>query len=218
MIKAIIFDFDGVICRTEEFYIEYKYELFKKLGYPLTKEYMYNSIGQNFKQFFLKQYPNLDDYNGIYQLYRHAMLEVNPPYEDIFNDEIFELLYYCKKNKIKCAIASNTPVSRVIRDSKLLKIDSYMDELIGADIVKCEKPNPDFYRYACKKLNVLVSEAIVVEDSAIGIQAAIDAGIYTVAKNAYPLKINQSKASNKVDRLDEVISIIESLAYLFFNS
>ena len=54
-------------------------------------------------------------------------------------------------------------------------------------------------------------EVIVIEDSVHGIEAAVNAGLYTIAKKEYFFNLDQSYANIQVDKHTEVIDIIERL-------
>lgn len=209
MIKNIIFDFDGVICRTEKAHVDLKYQLFQEWGYPTEYETIVKMIGKNFEQSFPELYPDADiDYYA--PIFRKALLENKPDYRDIFNDEILILLDYCKSCGIRCAIASNSPTKRNIENAKLLGIYDTMDKIIGNDITSCKKPNPIFYQDVLKLFNADPLTTIVIEDSPTGIHAAKGAGLFTIAKRTEGLlSLDQSEADCIIDKLDEVIDIIK---------
>lgn len=212
MIKAVIFDFDGVICNTEGFALEFKYKKFKEWGFKVTKEQLKEMVGTNFTQAFPLLFPEVENAQKYIDLYYQERSLVETPYDEIFNKEIFVLLEYCKEHHIACAIASNSTEKRVIKEAKTLHIDSYMSGLFGYDSAGCMKPDPKFYGHALKELNVLPEEAIIIEDSTLGIQAAVEANVFTVAKKVPDFdNIDQSKANTSVETLDQVIAIIEQM-------
>lgn len=83
-------------------------------------------------------------------------------------------------------------------------IKKYFDYVISGDEVKVSKPDPEIY---LKAANELCSDFyIAVEDSTIGICAAKNANLYTVAlKQKYP--INQKKADLIIENLDDILQI-----------
>ena len=54
------------------------------------------------------------------------------------------------------------------------------EDIVSAHTVKCGKPAPDVYMYACKKLGIDPKDTIAVEDSPNGVISASDAGCNTV--------------------------------------
>lgn len=210
MIKTIIFDFDGVICRTEKYHVDLKYQLFQEWGYPTEYEALVKTVGKNFEQSFPELYPDAD-VNYYTPIFKKALVENKPDYRDIFNDEIFILLDYCKANGIRCAIASNSLTQRNIENAELLGIKDYMDKIIGNDITSAKKPNPVFYQDVIKLLNANPLTTVVIEDSPTGIHAAKGAGLFTIAKRTEGLlSLDQSEADCIIDKLDEAINIIKA--------
>ena len=62
------------------------------------------------------------------------------------------------------------------------------DLMVTAFDVKHGKPNPEPYLMGLKKAGIQASEAIVVENAPLGVQAARAAGIFTIAVNTGPLQ------------------------------
>ena len=61
------------------------------------------------------------------------------------------------------------------------------ERMVTSDDVRHGKPNPEPYLMGLRKSGVTADEAIVVENAPLGVQAAVAAGIYTVAVNTGPL-------------------------------
>ena len=62
MIKAVIFDLDGVILDTERLNVSFKLELSKKLGYSLTRNDIVNSLGLGKKEAIEYFYKLVNNY------------------------------------------------------------------------------------------------------------------------------------------------------------
>ena len=210
MIKTILLDFDGVICRTEKHHVDLKFRLFQEWGYPTPYETIVKTVGKNFDQSFPELYPDadMDYYNPIF---KEALRASRPDYREIFNEEIFILLEYCKENDIRCAIASNSGSARLIETAELLGLSKYICGVVGNDMTSVKKPNPGFYEDAVRILNADKATTLVVEDSPTGIHAAKGAGLFTIAKRTEGLlSLDQSEADIAVDTLDQVIDIIKT--------
>lgn len=210
MIKALIFDYDGVICRTEEYFQQRKIEYINSLGYSVTMEDMFPYIGESFSTVFVRMFPEEKNADEIINYYYENLATCLPPYEEIFNKEIFEVLEYCKRKGIKVAIASNSKHYRLVGECENLHLLKYIDKLFSSELAGVAKPNPAFYELALKRLNVNSNEAIVIEDSKNGIMAAKKANIYTLAKKENVFHIDQSLADGQIDLLTEVIDVIEN--------
>ena len=91
-------------------------------------------------------------------------------------------------------------------------IDDFDVMVYGPD-VKRGKPFPDIFLKACEKLGVSPQEAIVLEDSEAGIQAAYDAHIpvYCIPDLKQPGKEYVQKAQGVLSSLLDVIPVIENM-------
>lgn len=210
MIKALIFDYDGVICRTEEYFQQRKVDYINSLGYSITLQDLFPFIGESFSTVFVRMFPNHPNADEVVRYYYETLATCLPPYEEIFNSEIFEVLEYCKNKGIKVAVASNSKHYRLVQECENLKLLKYLDKLVSSELAQVAKPNPAFYELTLKKLNVNNDEAIVIEDSKNGILAAKKANIYTLAKKENIFHIDQSLADGQIDLLTEVIDVIEN--------
>ena len=64
MIKAVLFDFDGVICDTEPQFFEYKLKKMNEMGFPVTREFLLERIGESFRVMFPREFK-VDDPENI---------------------------------------------------------------------------------------------------------------------------------------------------------
>jgi beta-phosphoglucomutase-like phosphatase (HAD superfamily) len=81
---------------------------------------------------------------------------------------------------------------------------SAIDLIAAGDIVEKKKPAPDIYQYALTALGLDAAEAIAIEDSAIGLRAALGAGVTTlVTRSSYTLDEDFTGAAAVVDDLGE---------------
>jgi len=83
-------------------------------------------------------------------------------------------------------VASNTLRDIVEQYLVQLGFADLVAVIVGSDNVAAPKPAPDVYRYACEELGADPRTAIAVEDSALGAQAARDAGLYVIGVPSQP--------------------------------
>ena len=91
-----------------------------------------------------------------------------------------------------------------------LGIHKYFDQLVSSSNVAHPKPAPDTFQLALKKLGVSAEEAIVVEDSSYGVEAAIAAGIACVGYD------NPHSGKQDLSRADVLLESFEGLTPSFF--
>lgn len=172
MIKAIIFDMDGVISDTEVAQSEAEAKLLKKYGINLTTEEIMEKysgvkdrewIGALIKEFNLS--VNLD--NLIEEKYQKLMrVEIRPM------DGSVELINNFKNNDFKLAVASASPpefINLVLRE---LKISGKFEILTSASELEKGKPDPQIFLLAAQRLKLKPEECLVIEDGINGMIAA----------------------------------------------
>ncbi|NBI05540.1 HAD family hydrolase [Senegalia massiliensis] len=184
MIKAFIFDMDGVIVNSEPELVKIEIEYMANFGVEITKKDLDEFVGTNSYYMFdkLKKKYNLnktvnelvDEVRGIYL--DHIQLKENV---NAING-VIPLIKDLHNKGIKMVVASSSPVSWIEKIIETLEIREYFQELISGDFVKDSKPAPDIFLYALDKLKVKKEEAIVIEDSENGVKAANNAGIKVI--------------------------------------
>jgi beta-phosphoglucomutase-like phosphatase (HAD superfamily) len=135
---------------------------------------------------------------------------------------LFEVLNFLQEKKIKIAIASSSPEENIKKVLSRAKINiKYFDKIISGFDVQEPKPHPQIYRCACEKLGVLPVNAIAIEDSDIGVESAVNAGMRAIyVPDLKPLTVKiQQMAFKTLTSLDETIQYIYiNLKNLFLNS
>ncbi|KAL3135727.1 hypothetical protein ABBQ38_006195 [Trebouxia sp. C0009 RCD-2024] len=110
-------------------------------------------------------------------------------YQDIIGTDaearpgVMRLMDEARDAGIKVAVCSAATKSSVVHVVKSLLGDERFEALdcfLAGDDVPEKKPDPSIYTLAAKRLSVQPAECLVVEDSAIGLQAAVDAGMRCV--------------------------------------
>lgn len=211
MIKAVIFDFDGVICDTEPLNFNYKLNKMNEMGFPVTKEFLLQRVGESFKVMFPREFPHVENPKKYVKEYYEGYEKAHMDYKSVLYPEVISLLEYCKQNNLICVIASNSAQKRLEDAVEEIGLTNYFYKLYTSQQLKIAKPNPLFYTTVIEDLNLSKDEAIVIEDSVHGIEAAVNAGLYTIAKKEYFFNLDQSKANIQVDKHTEIIDILEKL-------
>lgn len=90
------------------------------------------------------------------------------------------LLHHYQTNDVICSVASSSPMQHITHRLTHTGVLDYFSHLTSGQEVARGKPNPDIYILAVEKLGLKVSECIAFEDSELGAQAAIAAGLKVV--------------------------------------
>ncbi|MCJ7433563.1 MAG: HAD-IA family hydrolase [Anaerolineales bacterium] len=186
MIRALIFDFDGLILDTEtpEFlvwqsiYMEHGHELPAHEWSKIVGGYGISNFDAAEHLTDLTQ-GQLDavSLRARHQVESSAAIADSPILPGVEN-----IIHAAKKLGLKLAIASSSPHTWVDTHTKRLGIFDYFDKVICAEDVLPgrTKPNPDLFLKALDQLKVQKNKAVVFEDSPNGVKAAQSAGIFVV--------------------------------------
>jgi HAD superfamily hydrolase (TIGR01509 family) len=184
MIRALVFDFDGLILETELPLFQSWQELFSKYGLEFPLEKWLRNIGTSDEPF--KAYKELErnlgpliDLSDDYKHRRERELELIGYREPL--PGVVDYLQDAKKNGIKIGLASSSSCEWVEGHLSRLGILQYFDIVQAKDDVERTKPDPALFRTAVERLGVQPEEAIAFEDSPNGILAARRAGLFCVA-------------------------------------
>ena len=183
MIKAVIFDMDGVLFDTEKLAVKCWDEIGVKAGLGKSGYMVYKTLGRTKEEsvkIFEKEFGtrfNNEVFQKYYREYLNEYYKNNPVPK---KEGLDEILSYLKDNNYKIAVASSSGRNSVLHHLDDAKITDYFDVIICGDMVKRSKPEPDIYLTAAKKLNVPASECIAVEDSESGLNSAHCAGMTVV--------------------------------------
>jgi len=96
------------------------------------------------------------------------------------SDGLCELLQYLRDNHLRATVASSSRGAFVEAVLDYLGISSFFEGYTCGEEIKNSKPAPDIFLLAAKKMGVLPSECLVIEDSSAGVRAGKAAGMFTI--------------------------------------
>jgi len=224
MLKAVIFDFDGVIVDSEGIHLHSFNRVLDRYGAEVGKEDYY------------EKYLGLSDCDLYKRLIEEGILpcehgeieelirEKNAIFEEIARGEakiipgVREFLERIRAERIRMAVCSGSLMSEIALILEKCGLKEYFETIVSADEVNQSKPSPEGFIKVLDRLNaagsqdVGASECVVVEDSQWGLDAASAAGMHTVAvTNSYGADelasadiITANLAELKVARLREL--------------
>lgn len=179
MIKAVIFDMDGVLIDTEKHYNAAWCESARMAGFDFTREHglMLRSCDANVGDKMMKEiFGESFDYFAIREVRRKLVAERLEKYGLEKKPGVDEILAYLREKGIKTAVATATPIELTLQHLDKIGIKDKFDKIVSAKQVKNGKPAPDVYLYACEQIGEKPEDCIAVEDSPNGIKAAYAAG------------------------------------------
>ncbi len=186
MLKALIFDFDGLILDTETPEVLVWQSIYREHGYELPVEEWAKTVGgygiSNFdaaEHLAVVSQGRLD--SGSERM-RHRAKAMEIIHASSILPGVVGLIEAAKNKGLSVAIGSSSPHSWVDSHVQRLGIFEYFDHIVCQDDVPPgrTKPNPDIFLTVLKRLKIKPDEAVVFEDSVNGVTAARSAGIFVV--------------------------------------
>jgi len=204
MIKAVIFDFDGIIVDSERLH----WAAFNKVLEPLGKiiswpDYIKIFIGFDDRDTFRHALPGLAEQ----ELYR-MITQKAAAFQELLESDgaaalpgAVDLIKHLSGN-IPLAICSGALRADILPILGCLGIENAFDAIVTADETHISKPDPAPYKLASKKLGV--TSGLAIEDTQAGIASAKGAGLKVLAvTNSYP--------AEALTQADAVIASLEGL-------
>lgn len=181
MVKAIIFDVDGVLLDTVPYHYKAWKKLFKEQNIKFTfADYLLKVNGIPRKNGLKNIIPHLEEkeLEILSQKKQDYFLELVTKYPPPPLPGVIPILKIFKKKGIKLAAASSSKnVSLLLKRSGLT---IYLSAIISGNDFKKPKPDPELFILASKRIKVKPSECAVIEDAAIGIEAAKNGKMQTI--------------------------------------
>ena len=214
MKKAIIFDMDGLMIDSETVTFQAYQFVLKEMNLSMSIDFYKTLLG--------KTIPDI--HQRFYEVYgpdfpvENLIKKTHERVEYIFKTQgvplkkgLIELLEYLKQHHYRTIVATSSQRKRVDEILSLAHIEHYFDDSICGDEVSRGKPHPEVFLNSCHKLHVLPHEAIVLEDSEPGIQAAYDGNIDVICipDMKMPEKYYQNMTTEIFESLNDVIDYLE---------
>ena len=196
VIKACIFDLDGVIVDTAYFhYLAWK-RLANELGHNLTEV-------ENERLKGVSRMQSLDivlDLAGVSLNSEHKEILANKKntwfndyVQQMTPDAIFpgvrDLMQTLKSEGLQVGLASSSKNARTVL--RLLEVQHEFDAIVDGNMIERTKPDPEIFLRAAALLGVDPSECVVIEDAEAGVDAAIAAGMKCIGIGS-PLTLNNA--------------------------
>ena len=175
MVKAIIFDMDGLLVDSEPYWKIAEKICFGKLGLQLDDELLRQVMGFRLSE-VVEHWYNYQAWGE--KNFEAVEADVLSTVKQLIQENanalpgVIQTLELCKTNGFKIALASSSAMSLIDVVVDKLNIRHYFDLLVSAEFEPYGKPHPSVFLTTAKQLNVLSTECLVFEDSVNGMIAA----------------------------------------------
>lgn len=181
MIKAAIFDMDGLLIDSERIIMQACMVAAEQIGITYTQaEYveLIGRAGPDSTRIMVGQLGGVVNFNQVMQGLDILLAEHNHAFP--LKAGAMDLLKHYQSNHIICSVASSSPIHHIMHRLNHVGVFDYFTHITSGQEVTHGKPSPDIYLLAVKKLGLKVEECIAFEDSENGALAAIAAGLKVV--------------------------------------
>ncbi|MEY3870154.1 MAG: hypothetical protein RLZZ338_4045 [Cyanobacteriota bacterium] len=220
MLKAVLFDFNGVIINDESIHNALIEQLMIEENLRLKPgEFRQVCLGRSDRACLMELFNRrgrILDESGLLKLLRRKAkayrdfldsMESLPLYQGLG-----ELLSQLQDAQLKLAVVSGAMHSEIEVVLTRAGLISFFDAIVAGDDILTSKPEPDGYLLAIQRLNQLYpdfhlqgAECLAIEDTLAGIQAAHNGGIPVLGvAHTYPLHILQRWATWSVDTFGDI--------------
>ena len=219
MIKAVIFDMDGVIIDSEGKYLEYIYEFAREKRRDIQIEELYGTVGATKRdcwEIVEKAVANGQSWEELRREYhergiwKRAFEEVD--YQAIFRPEVLTVMDWIRERGFKLAVASSTNIEQVTKILTMNHVAERLELMVSGGMFKRSKPDPEIYFYTAEKLGVKPEECLVIEDSTVGITAAHSAGMHVAALIDRRFNFDRSLADFELGSLNDIPGLVEKIS------
>ncbi|HET8804369.1 MAG TPA: HAD family phosphatase [Aequorivita sp.] len=210
MLKAVLFDMDGVIVDTEPLHRKAYFKMFNDVNIDVS-EALYDSftgqatlpicrtLCQHFKLSETPEYL-------VSTKRKHFKYLFENDSELALLDGVHDLIKDYHSNGLTLVLASSASMPNINRIFERFDLDKYFKAKISGADLKASKPHPEIFLKAAELAGEHTNHCMVIEDSTNGIEAAKAANIYCVGfKSPHSANQDYSKADRVITSFDEIV-------------
>jgi len=205
MIKAILFDMDGVLIDARDWHYEALNRALGHFGYRISREShlsTFNGLPTRQKLQILTSSRGIPQglHGFLNDLKQAYTLEISyQRCKPMFNHQY--ALSRLKKEGYKLAVCSNSVRQTIEAMMKLSSLSTYLDLIMSNQDVEKGKPDPEIYLQTMEILEVEPHECLILEDNVHGIEAAIASGGHLL-KIGHPDDVTCQAITNYINEIN----------------
>jgi HAD superfamily hydrolase (TIGR01509 family) len=208
MIDTIIFDMDGVLINSEPLHKSINQEYFRQLGVPVSnEEYSQNFVGLPLEQICVRLREKHTLNSSVEGMLKEIRQRIYKGFEQATLEPIHGinmLLSILTEMKLNLAVGSSSSPELISLILSRLGLKDFFLHFISGDEVERGKPFPDLFLHISRLLKTKPEYCLVIEDSSVGVRAALRAGMKVIGVK------NPSSGAQKLKQADFVIPDFQS--------
>lgn len=210
MLKAVLFDMDGVIVDTEPLHRKAYFKMFEDVNIDVS-EALYDSFTGKAT---LPICRTLCQHFKLSENPEHLVATKRKHFKYLFEndsdlallDGVHDLIKDYHSNGLTLVLASSASMLNINRIFERFDLDKYFKAKISGADLKASKPHPEIFIKAAELAGEHADHCMVIEDSTNGIAAAKAANIYCVGfKSPHSANQDYSKADRVITSFDEIV-------------
>ncbi len=206
--SGVILDLDGLLLDTERWTVERGPELFAAYGFDFSTDFFHSLVGISDiegAQIMSAQSGRAVDTAFVEKVWRDAMDGLT---ELPLRPGVLGFLDALDAHKLPRAVATNSVTDRAQWKLKVGGLLSRVDVVVGRDQVAHAKPAPDVYLEAARRLGISPGDCAALDDSDVGVRAAVDAGVKIVVQIPDMMPSTERAAHHQAESLTAAIEIL----------
>ncbi|WP_086980944.1 hexitol phosphatase HxpB [Vibrio aphrogenes] len=183
MIKAAVFDMDGLMIDSEPFWQQAQLEVFPKVNVSVTLQDTIATTGIRIDQIVEQYYRQTpwENYScqQVCDLILERVIELVKTHKPMMPG-LYQALEICQQSGLKIALASSSPMVLIQAVLQALELEDVFEAVLSAEGLPYGKPHPEVYLNAAQALGVSPLDCVALEDSFTGLLAAKSAQMKTI--------------------------------------
>ena len=214
MVKAVIFDMDGVLVDSEGYFLELFNDMFRRHGAVPDQEILNKTVGTSTRQcwdILASMWPEPISESDLLALFHEEYPVFSPEYDKLLYPEVKDVLHQLKDAGYTLALASSTQMELIQKMLTLNGLEEFFSVVVTGHMFKRSKPDPEIYLYTANELGLDPADCVAIEDSTYGILAGKHAGMTVIARRDDRYGFDRSEADAVVNDLSELPQLLEEL-------